>query len=219
MRTIGTNYYTTNKHNNHTLERSEKTCTSTTSYKNKLKNSQEMTRMDQDQNPKQKQKATQKSPIPTYRSATHQLLETIASSVPHQESPQTPIQQSTSLTECQEIQKTVALLLLHRNNRPHTQWPQPSAPSQLPPPTPQLSPVLELEEDQEVEQGIAALWEEVLLAPLHSESVMHWPWHFDDLEAEEVKVILRLEAEVAEAHQEVEEAQQRILHRYLLPQW
>src|SRR5580698_10828044 len=130
MRTIGTNYYTTNGRNNHILEKSEKTCTSMTSYKNKLKNSQETTQKDRDQNPKQKQKVTQKSPTPTYKSATHQLLETIASSVPHQESPQIPIQQSISLTEHQEIQKTVALLRLHRNNCPHTQWPQPSAPSQ-----------------------------------------------------------------------------------------
>jgi hypothetical protein len=77
-----------------------------------------------------------------------------------------------------------------------------------------------VEEDPEVEEGIAALWEEVLLAPLNSESVTHWPWLFDDLEAEEVEVILQLEAEVVEAHQEAEEeAQQQIPHRYPLPQW
>ena len=70
-----------------------------------------------------------------------------------------------------------------------------------------------------MEQGIAALWEEVLLAPLNSESVMHWPWLFDDLEAEEVEVILCLEVEVAEAHQEAEEAQQRTPRKYPLPQW
>jgi hypothetical protein len=169
------------------LDRSEKTYTNTTSHKNKLKNSQQATQKNLDQDLKQKQKVTQRSPTPTYKSATHQLLETITSSVPHQESPQTPTQQSTSLTEHREIQKTVALLLLHKNNCPHTQWPQPQAPSQLPPPTPHLSPVQELEEDLEVEEGIAALWEEVLLTPLNSESVMHWPQLFDDLEVEEVE--------------------------------
>jgi hypothetical protein len=184
----------TNGYSNHTSDRSEKTYTSTMSYKNKLKNSQEATWKDQDQDLRQKQKATQRSPTPTYKSTTHQLLETITSSALHWESPQTLTQQSTSSMEHREIQKTVALLLLHKNNHPHTQWPQPPAPSQLPPPTPHLPPVQELEEDLEVEEGIAALWEEVLLAPLNSESVTHWPQLFDDLEAEEAHWEAEVEA-------------------------
>jgi hypothetical protein len=70
-----------------------------------------------------------------------------------------------------------------------------------------------------VEQGIAALWQEVLLAPLNSPSVTHWPWLFSNLE-EEVGAILCLQAEEAEAClEEVEAQQHRIPCKYPSPQW
>jgi hypothetical protein len=160
------------------------------------------------------------------KSATHQFLETIASSALHQESPQPPTTQTDFSPETQELQKTIALLLLHRNNHPCMQWPQPPLPPPPPPPPfpnqlpLQLTP--DQEADLEVEEGIAALWEEVLLSPLNSESAMHWPQLFDNLEVEEVEAILCLEAEEAEAPLEEEDQQcqhLRMPHKYLLPQW
>jgi hypothetical protein len=102
------------------------------------------------------------------------------------------------LHETRELQKTVALLLLYRNNCPCTQWPQ--TPPQEQPSLPHQPP-LQLTQDQEADleeaEGLTALWEEMLPFPPNNESVTHWPWLLDDLAEEEVEAILRLEEEEA----------------------
>jgi hypothetical protein len=134
------------------------------------------------------------------KSTTHQFLEKITASIPHQQTPQLPTISIDSFPETQELQKTVALLLLFRNNCPHTQWPQ-TPPQQQPSSPYQL--LLQLTPEQETElgeaEGLAALWEEVPYSPPNNKSVTHWPQLLDDLAEEEVEAILQLEeAEAAD---------------------
>jgi hypothetical protein len=195
---------------NPTLAKKDQTYTNST---NTLENSQK-TNQDQKQDQNTKQKQTLRNPPPTYKSATHQFLEAIAASAPHQESTKATTQVISSQKN-HEIQNTVALLLLHKNNHPCTQWPQ--EPVQLPPPPPSLLaslPAIPDLEDLEVEEGLAAL-QEVL--PLNNRLAPQWPWLFDELEEEEVGAILHLEVEEAAELLEAE-AQQ---HPKMLPksQW
>jgi hypothetical protein len=171
------------------LARRDQTYTNLT---NNLENNQK-TNQDQRQGQNMKQKQALRNPTPTYKSATHQFLKVIAALVPHQEPPKTSTQQPNSSPKTHEIQNTVALLLLHKNNHPRTQWPQEPAPSP-PPPPPLIAnlPAIPDLEDLEVEEGLAAL-QEVL--PLNNELVQQWPQLFDELEEEEVGAILCLEAE------------------------
>ena len=190
---------------NPTLAKKDQTYTNST---NTLENSQK-TNQDQKQDQNTKQKQTLRNPPPTYKSATHQFLEVIAASVPHQEPPKTSTQQPNSSPKTHEIQNTVALLLLHKNNHPRTQWPQEPAPSP-PPPPPLIAnlPAIPDLEDLEVEEGIAALQQVLPLPPLNNGLAQQWPWLFDELEEDEVGAILRLEAEEVAELLEEEEAQQ-----------
>jgi hypothetical protein len=145
-------------------------------------------------------------------------LEKITASTPHQQTPHLPTTPTDSFPETQELQKTVALLLLFRNNCPCTQWPQtplpqqPSSPHQL---LLQLAP--EQEADWEEAEGLAALWEEVPHSLLNNESVMHWPWLLDNLAEEEVEAILQLEEgeamDLPVAEEEAEARHPRMPHR------
>jgi hypothetical protein len=184
------NYCTTKEHYNHILVKKDQTHTNST---NTLENSQK-TNQDQKQDQNTKQKQVLRNPPPTYKSTTHQFLGAIAALAPHQEPPKTTTQQPILSQKAREIQNTVALLLLHKNNHPRTQWPQEPAQSLPPPPPPLLAnlPAIPDLEDLEVEEGLAAL-QEVL--PLNNELVQQWPQLFDELEEEEVGAILCLEAE------------------------
>jgi hypothetical protein len=216
------NYYTIVELPSHTLDKKGQTYTNTmpdrNQPKNQLKSTQKVAQnqsKNQDLNQDLNQTA-QRNQTPTYRSATPQFLETIASSEQHQKPPQPPTAETNSSHRTREIQRTVALLLLYRNNHPHTQWPQ--TPPQEQPSSPHQPP-LQLTSDQEVE-GLTALWEAVLHCPPNNKSVMHWPWLLDDLVEEEVEAILWLEeAEAMDllvAEEEAEAQRPRMPHRSLL---
>jgi hypothetical protein len=163
---------------------------------------------------------TQMSQTQMNKSATHQFLEKIAALTLHQEPPWPSTTPTDSFPETWELQKTIALLLLYRNNHPHTQWPQ--TPPQQPPSLPH-QPLLQLTPDQEADleeaEGLIALWEEVPHFPPNNESVTHWPQLLDDLAEEEVEAILRLEEEEATdllvAEEEAEAQCPRMPHKSL----
>src|SRR5580693_972115 len=102
----------------------------------------------QDQRQAQEANQIQKNQRQTFKSVTHQLLAVIAASEPHQETPKS----TKTRSQVPELQNTVALLYLRRNNSPRTLWPQPSAlsPPPLPPPSLALLPAIpDLGEEEE----------------------------------------------------------------------
>jgi hypothetical protein len=206
------NYPTTREHYNCTSEERGLIYTNST---NKLEN----------RNQKQAQEAnqTQQNQKQTFKSATHQLLAVIAALEPHQE----PSKSTKSRIQAPELQNTVALLHLRRNNSPCTLWPQPSAlsPPLLPPPSLALLPAIpDLEEEEEVVMLPPLPRAAMLpLLPHNSELGTLWQGTFDELEEEEMETILHLEAEEAEDHQEEHQAEEvnrnRTPRKYPLSQW
>jgi hypothetical protein len=197
----------TREHYSHTLGRRGSTYINLT---NNLEN--------QNQKLAQGANQTQKNQRQTFKSATHRLLGVIAASEPHQE----PSKPTKNQIQVPELQNTVALLHLRRNNSPRTLWPQPSAlspPPLLPPSPASLPDTPDLEEEEEV----------AMLPPLtplllhNKESETLWQGTFDELEEEEMETILHLEAEEEEDHQEEHQAAEanrnKTPRKCPLPQW
>jgi hypothetical protein len=166
----------------------------------------------QDQRQAQEVNQTQKNQRQTFKSATHRSLAVIAALEPHQETPKLIKTRS----PVPELQNTVALLHLRRNNSPRTLWPQPSAlspPPLLPPSLALLPAIPDLEEEEEV-----ATLPLLPLLPHNNESEPLWLGTFDELEEEEMETILYLEAEEVEDHQEEHQAEEanrnRTPHKY-----